>query len=234
MLDEALNGLLQVHWIAGGVALVVAPLAMAVRKGGRWHRRWGRTFVFAMLVVCITAVLVALPKGNALMALVAVFSFHLTAAGWRALYLKRLHKGQRPAAIDWVLHGTAGAFNFCLLLWGVGGIVLRHTKDPRHIIFAVFGTVGTVLVLRYARQFFKRRHDRHEWLYDHMSGMMAGYIATVSAFSAVNLSTLLPVVVAWLWPTLLGTPVIILLVRHYRQRYGHHRNPQDDFKVKLG
>ena len=64
--------------------------------------------------------------------------------------------------------------------------------------------------------------------------MMAGYIATVSAFSAVNLSTLLPVVVAWLWPTLLGTPVIILLVRHYRQRYGHHRTPQDDFKVKLG
>lgn len=234
MSDEWLNGLLRLHWLAGSVALVVAPLAMGVRKGGRWHRRWGRSFVLAMFIVCVSAVVVALHRGNALMALLAVFSFHLTAAGWRALYLKRLHKGQRPAAIDWVLHGTAGIMNFCLLLWGVGGMVLYHTDDPRHILFAVFGAIGTLLVLRYARQFFKRRHDRHEWFYDHVTGMLAGYIATVSAFSAVNLSGHLPGLVAWLWPTVVGTPAIFLLVRHYRRRYGHHRTPHDDFKVKLG
>ena len=234
-MDGSLSTLfLRAHWIAGGVALVVAPLAMAVRKGGRWHRRCGLAFVYSMMVVCATAIMVAIPKGNVVMALVAVFSFHLTASGWRALYLKKLHKGQRPTRIDWLLHGTAGAFNFCLLLWGMGGMLMHHTRDPMHIIFAVFGAIGTVLVLRYVRQFYKRRHDRSEWLFDHFTGMIAGYIATVSAFSAVNLSAYLPALVTWLWPTVIGTPIIFYLVRHYRKRYGPSRTPHEDFKVKLG
>ena len=116
MSDDPYIWALRVHWVAGGVALLVAPLAMAVRKGGRWHRRWGKAFVYAMAIVCVTAIAISIPKDNYLMALVAVFSFHLTATGWRALYLKKLHKGQRPTAVDWLLHGTAGAFNFCLLV----------------------------------------------------------------------------------------------------------------------
>ena len=73
-------------------ALVAAPLAMAVRKGGRWHRLWGKIFVYTMMLVCSTAIVVGVARENIIMALVAVFSFHLVASGWRGLYLKKLHK----------------------------------------------------------------------------------------------------------------------------------------------
>ena len=31
------------------------PAAMIVRKGGRWHRTWGRTFAWGMGVVLVSA-----------------------------------------------------------------------------------------------------------------------------------------------------------------------------------
>ncbi len=225
------------HVVAGGIALVVAPLALAARKGGRWHRRWGLAFAWSMAAVCATAIVLALAGRNYLMVLLAVFSFHLTGAGWRALYLKKLHRGQRATWVDRLLHGTAGMFNFCLLLWGLGGLLLRHEHDRLYPIFTVFGAIGTLLVLHHARKFFKRRHERHEWFFDHFTGMIAGYIATVSAFSAVNIAPRLPesmAAVAWLWPTVVGAPIIWLLVRHYKRRYANQRTPHDDFKVKIG
>lgn len=50
-----------------------------------------------------------------------------------------------------------------------------------------------------------------------MGNMLGAYIATVSAFSVVNL-TLLPSIVRWLWPTTVGVPLILLWIRHYQRR----------------
>ena len=235
--DASFRAVLAVHALCGGIALLVAPLAMAVRKGGRWHRLWGKTFVYTMMVVCATAIITGVVRPNIIMALVAVFSFHLVASGWRALYLKRLHKGQRPERLDWILHGTAGAINFCLLLYGASGLLLKHDKHPMYMVFVVFGALGSLMVVRYVYQFFKRKHERHEWLFDHAIGMMAGYIATVSAFSAVNFPAWFPEMPAWLiwlWPSLIGAPCIMLTTRYYRRRYKNSRSPHNDFKVRLG
>ena len=51
-----------------------------------------------------------------------------------------------------------------------------------------------------------------------MTRMLAAYITTVSAFSAVNFM-FLPPVVRWLWPTVIGTIGITIWVRHYRKRF---------------
>ena len=45
-----------------------------------------------------------------------------------------------------------------------------------------------------------------------------GYITTVTAFSSVNF-TFLPSVVSWMWPTVIGMPLIFLLVRRYRTQF---------------
>jgi hypothetical protein len=228
---------LMLHWIAGVVALGMAPLALFARKGGRWHRRWGWVFIGAMVLVCLTAIVVSIPKRNVVMALVAIFSAHLVLAGWRALYLKRLHKGQRPTWIDWSLHGMAALFNAGLLLLGITGLLLKHDRHPMYGVFTVFGLIGCALVFRFSWQFFKARHERHQWLYDHVTGMLAGYIATVSAFSAVNIAPLLPaplMAAAWLWPTAIGAPAIYFTIRYFTRRYSRTRTPHDDFKVKLG
>jgi uncharacterized membrane protein len=44
-----------VHILLGSLALVIAPLAMLTIKGGRWHRRWGKIYFYAMAGVAFTA-----------------------------------------------------------------------------------------------------------------------------------------------------------------------------------
>jgi uncharacterized membrane protein len=47
--------LLPIHIAAGGLALVLGALALSVKKGGTVHRRSGLLFVYAMLVMGISA-----------------------------------------------------------------------------------------------------------------------------------------------------------------------------------
>ena len=56
------------------------------------------------------------------------------------------------------------------------------------------------------------------WVGQHVVRMGTGYIATVSAFSAVNF-LFLPPVLRWLWPTLLGTPLLVYFRRKYESRF---------------
>ncbi|HRP00451.1 MAG TPA: hypothetical protein PLN54_13530 [Flavobacteriales bacterium] len=229
---EFLKIIISIHAVSGVIALLVAPLAMLVAKGGDAHRLWGRTFFYAMAVVATTAILAGILRPNTLMALVAVFSFHMIASGYRALYLKKLHQGQRPNGVDIFLMGTAGIVNAGLFLWGLSH-VLMGDRAAGPIIFLVFGTIGLSFVWRDFQRFHQRTHDKREWLYAHMSGFMGGYIGTVSAFSAVNLEMIQPVWLRWLWPTVLGVPLIVGWIRYYRKRFAGGRRTRDLFQVRI-
>ena len=50
-MDNAFKIFLGFHIAFGAVALVIAPLAMVTAKGGLWHRRWGKTYFWAMVGV---------------------------------------------------------------------------------------------------------------------------------------------------------------------------------------
>ncbi|MEX1132384.1 MAG: hypothetical protein WEC15_04095, partial [Flavobacteriales bacterium] len=202
-----LGPLRMAHMVSGFVALVVAPLAMLVRKGGDAHRRWGKLFVWAMAVVVVTAIIMGIATGNVLMAMVAVFSFHMIASGYRSLYLKKLHEGQKPARADVLVQGIAGVVNGGLFLWAIS-LMMLGLKFQKVVVFFVFGGIGLLMVFSNFNRFYKRSHDKLEWLYGHMTGFLGGYIATLSAFSAVTLDMISPTWLRWLWPTLLGSPLI--------------------------
>ena len=61
--------LLPIHVAAGGIALVLGAVALLVRKGGILHRRSGLLFVYAMLVMAITAAML----GNGLGGLMTIY-----------------------------------------------------------------------------------------------------------------------------------------------------------------
>lgn len=227
-----MSTILTIHALAGFFAFVMAPLAMVVRKGGDWHRRWGKAYFYAMAVVVVTAIVAGILRPNWLMTLVAVFSFQLVASGYRALYLKRLHEGQRPGGWDKLIMGAAILVNGGLFLWGLIHLMLGHrTSGP--IIFLVFGAIGLLFVWRDYRRFYKTSHDKREWLYAHMVGFIGGYIATVSAFSAVNLGMIKPMWLQWLWPTVIGAPLIALWVGYYRKRFEAGGRSRDLFDVRI-
>lgn len=218
MEDLIIKALRGAHIAAGFVALVIAPFAMIARKGGDAHRRWGRIFFYAMAVVAVTAVVLGIMRPNIFLTMVAVFSFHMVASGYRSLYHKKLHQGQKPGTWDIVLQATAGIINGGLFIWGLVNFMLGH-RGSGPMIYLVFGLIGTVMVWRNIQRFYKQSHDKHEWLFAHMTGFLGGYIATVSAFSAVNMEFIKPVWLQWLWPTIVGSPLIFFWVRYYKQRF---------------
>jgi uncharacterized membrane protein len=61
--------LLPIHVAAGGLAIVLGAVALLVKKGGTIHRRSGLLFVYAMLVMAITASIL----GNLLGGLMTVY-----------------------------------------------------------------------------------------------------------------------------------------------------------------
>ena len=57
--------LLPIHIAAGGLAIILGAVALSVKKGGAIHRRSGLLFVYAILVMAVTASILSLLEGRA-------------------------------------------------------------------------------------------------------------------------------------------------------------------------
>lgn len=204
---------LGLHIVAGFLALFAGAGALVTDKGGRRHRQFGRIFVYAMTFVAGSALLLYAfdPTFTRLfLGLVAVFSYYFVFSGYRVLGRKR--PDDEPTAVDWVAVAV-------LTLAGVGllamGVFLAYEGVGFATVLLVFGAIGTGMGANEVRTFRRDDAEPRAWFTGHLSRMIAGYIATVTAFSTVNF-TFLPVVVRWLWPTAVGVPAIFLLLRKYR------------------
>jgi hypothetical protein len=69
--------LLPVHIVAGGLAIVLGFTALAVKKGGTIHRRAGLLFVYAMVIMGVSASILELRRradvGNVLVAILSLY-----------------------------------------------------------------------------------------------------------------------------------------------------------------
>ena len=58
-----MNMLLPIHVAAGGLAMILGAVALLAKKGGTVHRRSGLLFVYAMLVMGLTAAILGVRTG---------------------------------------------------------------------------------------------------------------------------------------------------------------------------
>lgn len=211
-LPEIVLGL---HVLAGFLALFAGGGALATKKGGRRHRRLGRTFVYAMATVSGTAIALLLVDVSTLrvfLGFVAVFSFYFAFSGYRVLSRKRPDEG--PTPVDWVALALLLGSGLGMGWTGLAGPFAGSGFAP---VVLAFAAIAVVFAVNDFRQFSTPSDGRREWFFEHLARMCAAYIATVSAFSAVNF-LFLPTVVRWLWPTLVGTPLIAYWTRRYRKQ----------------
>src|SRR5258708_33361666 len=120
-LPVAIQAVRWTHILAGFTAFFIAPVPLLTTKGGKTHRRWGKIYFWAMAIVALTAMVLALWLPILFFAFVAVFSFYFAFRGYRVLSRKRPLDGQGPGAIDWAaavlaLLGTVG-----LIVLGIVG-----------------------------------------------------------------------------------------------------------------
>ncbi|PSQ39778.1 hypothetical protein BRD13_01815 [Halobacteriales archaeon SW_5_70_135] len=215
-LETATLGL---HVAAGTIALLAGLGAMVTRKGGRRHRRAGRVYVASMAVVVGTVLpLFALDPSQlrAFLVLAGTFSGYLAFSGYRALSRGRPADGAER--VDWLAVVLVAAACLALGGWGLARLL---GGDFFGTVLLVFGGVGLSMGIADARSFRTSGEDGREngesgreWLVNHLTRMVAAYIATVTAVSVVNL-TLVNRVVSWLWPTVVGT----LLILYWQAKY---------------
>lgn len=195
---------LVLHIIAGFTALFSGTAILVLRKGGLWHRRLGRLFFRAMVGVGVSSFVLSILRPNSFLFMVGVFSLYQALGGFRAVKNRAL----RPSIGDWAIT-LIGATNGAVML--VSG----------QVVLVVFGVLSLWLAfndVRTYRSILQQRPVPHLlWLQRHIGYMMGAYIATFTAFLVVNLATSYGMF-AWLGPTAVGVPLIMVWTRKYVRR----------------
>ena len=203
--------LLAVHIVAGSVALLTAAVALVTQKGGVKRVRAGRVYATSMTVVFLTAVPLAFLGSSVFLLLIAVFSFYLVFAGWR---FARNYNGS-PHIVDWAAVTAIALAGLGMLGYAV---ILARSGDSQWVTMALFGGIALALGLADAR-FYRAANVRGaRRIARHLTNVMAGTIATITAVVVVNVDTN-PAWLGWIMPTLLITPLIVWFnIRIARQR----------------
>lgn len=207
--------ILWIHVLAGVVALFAGIVAIVTVKGGPRHNRAGKVYVATMTIVVLTAFPLSVWADNWFLFAIAVFTGYLIAAGYRII-LRRRSGVNEPNPTDYALHGGMVVLGGGMI--GVGGYGTVTGILDLGSVLAVFGVIGGVLAVRELRQ-LRSPPEQTPWFERHIAFMGGGFIATVTATVTVNL-TMLPPLVRWLGPTIVGVPLIFYAITRYRPRFG--------------
>lgn len=192
--------LLSIHILAGSVALVSAALALSSEKGKKFHILIGKAYFWSMAIIFLTALPLSTITSNVFLFLITIFSFYLAFSGMR---FAKNRKGF-PTRIDLI------AVNF-MLLSGVGmwilAIIFFIDNNSQYITLIVFGFLALFLGYGDFQTFKNQTAIGKERIAKHLTNMMGGTIAVVTAVLVVN-PPANPEWVWWILPTFLITPVI--------------------------
>ena len=192
--------LLPIHILVGTIALLCAALAVSSEKGKRIHVLSGRTYFWCMVVIFSTAIPMSIINNNIFLFLIAIFSFYLAFAGMR---FARNRKGIATTS-DWIAVSL-------MILSGLGMWILAaiyFTNDnSQYIVLLVFGFLAVFLGYGDYKSYKDKTATGKERIAKHLTNMMGGTIAVITAVLVVNPPSN-PEWVWWVLPTALIVPVI--------------------------
>lgn len=215
--------LLVTHVSCGFTALMTGLMPMLWPKGSPVHRRAGRIYVYCIMVVVITALLLCVLQPFKLLRLflvgIAVLNFYLCWTGWRTTRRKR----SSPERVDWQLTYLTLTISVAMLAMGL--YLLLTQPSVFAILFTIFGFL-TFKNAWYDVGLFRQLPEKKHWFYHHITRMSGSYIGTFTAFLVNNLNRMLPKgspawvdLLGWLAPTLIGSLLIAYTVRSYKQKF---------------
>ena len=195
-----LEFLLPIHILVGTIALLCAALAVSSEKGKKIHVLSGRIYFWCMVAIFSTAIPMSIINNNIFLFLIAIFSFYLAFAGMR---FARNRKGI-ATTLDWIAVSL-------MILSGIGMWILAaiyFTNDnSQYIVLLVFGFLAVFLGYGDYKSYKDKTATGKERIAKHLTNMMGGTIAVITAVLVVNPPSN-PEWVWWVLPTALIVPVI--------------------------
>ena len=213
--------LLLLH-VVGGFTSLLSGLVVASlpNKGNRLHKRLGYVFLYGMITVFTTAVLLlVLVKWNIFLFAIAVMTFYMNYAGFRSIRLKNVPK---PALLDWIISILTMLCGVGILIYGINLFVVFSAFHPLAFLCLVFGIGMTHSAQSDIRLKNRKSRPKTWWISQHIGMMMGALIASSTAFAVNNLGSLIPNPqfgwLLWLLPTVVGVPFIIYHISRIRRQ----------------
>ena len=192
--------LLVAHIFAGCISLIAAVFAVVSSKGKQAHILAGRTYFWGMAVIFLTAIPMSISSSNVFSFLIAIFSFYLAYAGMR---FARNRTGTANL-FDWV---AVGLMVFSGLAMWFLALVYFMNNNSQYITLTIFGFIAISLGYMDFRSFRNKSAIGKQRIARHLTNMLAGTIAVITAVLVTNLS-IEPVFILWILPTIIISPLI--------------------------
>ena len=192
--------LLVIHVLAGTIALLCSAIAVSSEKGKKFHVLSGRTYFWCMVGIFLTAIPMSIINSNIFLFLIAIFSFYLAFAGMR---FAKNRKGI-ATTIDYIAVSL-------IILSGLGmwvlAVIYFINENSQYITLLVFGFIALALGCGDYISHKNKAAIGKERIAKHLTNMMAGTIAVITAVLVVNVN-IEPIWIWWLLPTAVITPII--------------------------
>ena len=192
--------LLPIHILAGTIALLAAVFAICSEKGKKIHINAGRTYYWGMAGIFLTALPMSIITSNGFLFLIAFFSFYLAFAG------RRFAQNRKGIAsiVDWIAVGLMIAAG--LGMW-VLAVFYSIENNSQYITLSVFGFIAIALGYTDYKTYKQQEATGKKRIARHLTNMLAGTIAIVTAVLVVNVD-MEPQWLPWILPTVILVPVI--------------------------
>ena len=193
--------LLPIHILAGAIALLAAAFAICSEKGKKIHITAGRTYYWGMVGIFLTALPMSIINKEIFLFLVAFFSFYLAFAGKR---FAQNRKG-KASIVDWIALGLV--ISAGLGMW-VLAIFYYMENNSHYITLTTFGFIAIALGYTDYKTHKQQEATGKKRIAKHLTNMLAGTIAVVTAVLVVNVN-MEPQWLPWILPTFILVPIII-------------------------
>jgi uncharacterized membrane protein len=165
--------LLPIHVAAGGLAMVLGATALLVKKGGTVHRRSGKLFVYAMLVMGSTASILGLRKGGLTdgNVMAGLLTLYFVGTAWTTVrpataWTRRINAVALTLALGLALVATIGGAHAVNTPGLSSGRVPYRTIGMMSFVLAavlLLGAIGDLRILRSGPPRGGPRLARHLW-----------------------------------------------------------------------
>lgn len=175
---------IDLHWITaiiyahvglGSLAFIVGVVPLFSKKGRPLHKNSGKIFYYSMTVSVAISLLVSVLPGHTSpsMLLIAVLSLYFLIGGKRSIQFKN---PQHVFTLDRLLAITI--ITTATLIIGYS-VFIQQNHHPLRMVFGGLGIVFGALDLWLYRDV---QSIKRFWLFLHLSKMIGGYTAAVTAF----------------------------------------------------
>ncbi len=225
MIEDLDKVLLGIHIAAGFSSLACFLIPLFVKKGGDWHIRTGKIYVFAMWIVVTTAAILSVINLIEAKYISAIFLGYLSIITsnplWYGIAILK-YKREIPD------HFIIKKIWFERLVFFFGILIIITFFFMRDQSFAVVLLIFGILGLTAAQEAFtsvKKLKSKTDVLGEHIQGMITSGIASYTAFLVfggysffADLYSGYTVVVFWTLPGILGGFTIVYFRKQYSKK----------------